>query len=407
MKIVLISAYFFPESSGGTERYVFDLAEMLQNEGHHIQVISSAKDQAFITYKNIQVHFLRNDTDNLASFKNLIEKMQSDVAHFHTLTPAFDTAHMKLAKRAGYSVFFTSHIVGNTCLRGSLMRFGHTPCDGIITQKTCLDCYIANKGFSVPVAKTLGYFIRLTGSPATLANVVRLKENQLKKIDEVCDAVFVFSEWQKRTFVENGFNPEKTHIIPHAWPVQDCEEITFHPTEKKTVLTIGFAGRISPEKGLHVLIDAFLLVPKKGFELNIAGIVSVENMRYYEKLKDRTTGLSNITWTTNLHKKEMVGFMRKIDVLCIPSLLFETGPYVLFEALMQQTPVIATDIGGMKEWNAKGFPVTLFAHNNGKDLAHTLSNWESPQRKVSLPVQQVSDVTTAILKIYQQKQSAV
>ncbi|MBE7178462.1 MAG: glycosyltransferase, partial [Mucilaginibacter polytrichastri] len=106
----------------------------------------------------------------------------------------------------------------------------------------------------------------------------------------------------------------------------------------------------------------------------------------------------------NLGKAGMAEFFNRIDVLCIPSVGFETGPYVLYEALMAGKPVIASDLSSMSTWAAKGFPVSVFENANADDLVRALRNWKPVPKYLHLPVPDAEQITREILAYYQSAQ---
>ena len=84
----------------------------------------------------------------------------------------------------------------------------------------------------------------------------------------------------------NGFNPDQLALSRHTFK-QICDH---QEVENLEHITIGFAGRISPEKGLHILIDAFKQLDTTRFTLLIAAIKvfskfgAVKERSYYEIL---------------------------------------------------------------------------------------------------------------------------
>jgi glycosyltransferase involved in cell wall biosynthesis len=141
----------------------------------------------------------------------------------------------------------------------------------------------------------------------------------------------------------------------------------------KTAPQMLFVGRISPEKGIHDLIDAFIKITEKypQAELTIAGphiVVEKEFLfdlqhepevqalkPFYEhnyleyiksKIPDRLA--SQVTFTGSLPQQELLPYYQKADVVINPS-LSEAFGMSLVEAMATQTPVVATNIGGMPE----------------------------------------------------------
>jgi len=137
---------------------------------------------------------------------------------------------------------------------------------------------------------------------------------------------------------------------------------------------IGYAGRVSPEKGLHVLIEAFKKLDSSTFQLSIAAIKSTGQEEYLKELLAKTRDFPNVEWSFDYTADTIDSFYKLLSILCIPSVCNETGPYVMFESIARHIPVIASNLGGMREWAGLNYPVTTYPYNNPAALADLLNN---------------------------------
>ena len=367
MKIAMVTAYFYPNSRGGTEKYVLTLAKSLIKQHHEVHIITTGTPNTIITYKYITVHCLNdelsNDFDisssrkaagNLNDFRRILKENKYDLVHFHTLTPAFNIFHISAAKKLNVEIHFTAHVPGITCIHGDLMQFGTYACDGLIQKHRCTACYISKKVPSTPISKIIAKTVNLLNYPVSTATAVERKVENLLELKKLCDKVFLFTNWQKEIFIKNGFEPTKITITSQLLD----KEISPQLLLKKVIKNLGFVGRISYEKGLHILIEAFISAKRKDLQLHIAGIINDET--YFNKLKKLTLEYPNIQWQINLSEVQMDQFYKKIDLLIIPSVTYETGPFVLYEAFERNIPVVANKLGDMEIWKKKGFNVELY-----------------------------------------------
>lgn len=378
MKIALVSAYFYPLSQGGTEKYVLNLAKKLIQDGDDVNVIT-VDSTIFKTYEyqNIKVYAISDEIytekymtagfqpGNMLAFQEILRNEKYDIVHFHTLTPAFNIHHIELAKKNGAKIHFTAHVSSITCIHGDLMQFGQVACDGIITQTRCTACHLSKsklpKKSSLLLANTILFF----GFPKNLSVVVTRKQFELKRLNEISDVIFLFTKWQKLVFVENGFDPEKIIITNQIIN----RKLIPNGNANKNIQNIGFVGRITREKGLHILIHAFNKIAKPKIQLHIAGIIN--DLDYHKSLIANVKN-RKIIWSYNLDEQQMEDFYKKIDLLVIPSISYETGPFVLFEALERNIPIIANDLGDISEWKKRGFNVNLYTKES--ELILLLSN---------------------------------
>lgn len=113
------------------------------------------------------------------------------------------------------------------------------------------------------------------------------------------------------------------------------------PPREGQPFTFGYLGRLSPEKGVDVLLRAAKLLPPTGWKLLIAGAAPA-GLDEFQKL---ATGLpvEFLGFTT---PKEL---FERIDVLVTPSLWAEPLGRSVLEAYRVGVPVIASDAGGPAE----------------------------------------------------------
>ncbi len=125
---------------------------------------------------------------------------------------------------------------------------------------------------------------------------------------------------------------------------------------KKNNIWLGYAGRISSEKGIEYLIEAVrdVVIPAKaGIQIIFAGPygkdVAGEDI-YYEKIvKLLKKNNINYLFLGNLIKRQLFSFYKSIDILMLPSInQTEAFGMVQAEAMLAGTPVIASDLPGVR-----------------------------------------------------------
>ena len=117
-------------------------------------------------------------------------------------------------------------------------------------------------------------------------------------------------------------------------------------------LTFGFIGRISHEKGLHILLAALELVDLiEPITLRIAGGIEGDYAEsLYNKYKYKA-GINNIEWVGWIGNSELKQFYSSVHMTIIPSIAMETGPLSLVESLSHKRPVLCSDLASMKWTN--------------------------------------------------------
>jgi len=111
-----------------------------------------------------------------------------------------------------------------------------------------------------------------------------------------------------------------------------------------------YLGRITPVKGLHILLDSLHYL-QKPVRLIIIG--PVNDHKYHENIsklmeKENKRGKNQVEYVGILPLKEAIKFYQKATAFILPS-YWEAFPMTLLEALACETPVIATPVGGIPE----------------------------------------------------------
>jgi glycosyltransferase involved in cell wall biosynthesis len=104
-----------------------------------------------------------------------------------------------------------------------------------------------------------------------------------------------------------------------------------------------YVGRLSPEKGLDVLVHA--LQGLTGMELHVAGEGPLR--KELEALALRL-GVAATFWGW-LDPDRVASLMGSAAILCMPSTCYENCPSAVLEAMSAGLPVVASDLGGLTE----------------------------------------------------------
>jgi glycosyltransferase involved in cell wall biosynthesis len=77
----------------------------------------------------------------------------------------------------------------------------------------------------------------------------------------------------------------------------------------------------------------------------------------------------NILWFGEYENNSISNILSEIDVLIVPSIWYENAPLTIQEAFMASIPVIASNMGGMKELVCEGKNGLMFRPGDSNDLA--------------------------------------
>ena len=152
-----------------------------------------------------------------------------------------------------------------------------------------------------------------------------------------------------------------------------------------------FVGQLEPHKGVLVLVEAlrFLTVP---VSVTIVGDGSQKDV-----VMERALALPNrvnVSFVGAISHDEVLRLMIEHDMLVFPSLVVENCPGVLLEALSVGLPVIASDVGGVRELVDAD---ALVPPGEPRALAQTI--WQFTQRNVRLSPRKVLDADAYFARV--------
>lgn len=149
-----------------------------------------------------------------------------------------------------------------------------------------------------------------------------------------------------------GADPARLRVIPPG-----VDPAVFHPLSRSTAkspngpFTVLCAGRLQPLKGPQILVEALGLLrqhhPEAVIRLVLAGTGAPE---FLDSLRRRVEALGiedAVEFHGSMPSSELAGLMRRADAVAMPS-SSETFGLVALEAQACGTPVLATDVDGLR-----------------------------------------------------------
>lgn len=118
---------------------------------------------------------------------------------------------------------------------------------------------------------------------------------------------------------------------------------------------IGYLARLAPEKGFHLLADAFIRLRRQHgvpAELDVAGWLGDAHRGFAEEQfnKLRSAGLEDsFRWHGTVDRAEKIALLRGLDVFSVPTVHPEPKGIFVLEALAAGVPVVAPDHGAFRE----------------------------------------------------------
>jgi D-inositol-3-phosphate glycosyltransferase len=201
------------------------------------------------------------------------------------------------------------------------------------------------------------------------------------------DHIFVHTERMKSELLADfGVPDTKTSVIPFginntapnsSMTTIDAKKLLGVRSSDKVILCF---GQIAPYKGLEYLVDAFSELAKtdESYRLIIAGKVKPGQTEYWNegrrKIADSETRSQIIERIEHIPDEKVELYFKAADVLIVPYLnIFQSG--VPFLAYSFGLPVIATDVGSLREDIVEGRTGFVCQPRNSSDLAGTIDRY--------------------------------
>ncbi|MGA3205742.1 MAG: glycosyltransferase family 4 protein, partial [Bryobacteraceae bacterium] len=138
---------------------------------------------------------------------------------------------------------------------------------------------------------------------------------------------------------------------------------------------IGYFARIAPEKGLHILADAYKIVRRAGFDctLEAAGYMAPEQRAYLDGIVKqlREWGLE-FQYHGALDRTQKIAYLESLDVLSTPTVYADPKGLFVLEAMAAGVPVVQPEHGAFPEIIRKTGGGILVEPENPQSLADGL-----------------------------------
>ena len=159
----------------------------------------------------------------------------------------------------------------------------------------------------------------------------------------------------------------RLHVIHNAVAIPPCPRAN----RADGPVNLIFAGRIVPEKGLGVLIEALGKLQDTDWRLTVCGTGSGKDVMPLVA-RARQLGIdSRIDWKG--HVDNVIDEFAQADVAIAPSIWREPFGLTILEAMSQGLPVITTDNGAQREFMKDGADGILVPPSNPTALAAAIS----------------------------------
>jgi glycosyltransferase involved in cell wall biosynthesis len=340
MKILLAHNYY-QQPGGEDQSYAAEIA-MLEAYGHQIIPYRIHND----SIENMsRLGIAARTIWNRSSFRDvraLVRKHRPHIAHFNNTFPLISPAAYYAARTEGVPVVQTLRNYRLLCPNAFFFR-NQQVCEA------CLGKLIAWPGIMH------GCYRQSASATAVVAGMLAV-HRLLRTWQNAVDVYIALTEFGRKKFLLGGLPAEKVMVKPNfIYPDPG-------PGNGQGGYAI-FVGRLSEEKGLQTLLDAWRLLAIN-VPLKIVGDGPLDSL-----VRDAALTDERIEWIGHRTSDEVANLVGDAAFLLFPSLWYEGMPRTILEAFAKGTPVIASQLGAMQELIKNHHTGVLFEPGQADHLA--------------------------------------
>lgn len=327
---------------GGEDESRESEERLLRDKGHQVDIYEENNDRvADLSAVHVALKTVWSQ-ESYQIVQRTLRQSHTDLIHVQNFFPLISPSVYYAAQKEGVPVVQTLRNYRLLCPNGLFFRDG----------QVCEDCL----GKFIPYPSVMHACYRqnrgATATTAMMLTVHRLLKTWFNQVN-----LFIsLSEFARQKFIEAGFPADKIVVKPNF----------VHPDpgvgEGRGNYGL-YVGRLSTEKGLDVLLDAWERLSFK-VPLKIVGNGPLE-----DQVIEATKRLPQVEWLGRRPMPEVHELMGRAMFLVFPSKWYETFGRVAVEAFAKGTPVIAAQLGAIAELVNHEHTGLCFNPSDAQDLA--------------------------------------
>lgn len=343
MKILVIHNHYLEK--GGEDSVVEEEIKLLERHGHKVVFYekSNARISSFSFFKKLffVLFELNFSLETYKDIKEIIKEEKPDLAHIHNIFLCISPSVYAALKEENIPVVQSLHNYRFFCFKGTFYDKG----------KVCEKC--KNNRFHNGVIKRcwrksfiFSYF---------LARLLYASKSFIKDID----SYIALSGFSRDKFIELGLDKEKIHLKPNFLAINPGEP----GAEGGYAL---FVGRLVDYKGILTLIAACRINPS--FNIKIIGDGPLNS-----QVRKTAASNANFQWLGRMGREDVLKEIKGCSFLIFPSECYENMPLAVMESFAFFKPVLASNLGAMRELVNNGNNGILFEPGNARDLSSKIA----------------------------------
>jgi glycosyltransferase involved in cell wall biosynthesis len=368
MNILLANASWYP--SGGDWTYIESICKLYESNGHSI--IPFAMDDRRNNFNSYNKYFIENinynELNKHKSFKNSFKVLTSSIYSFDAIKKIKKLLYENPIDIAQLN---NIHNIHTPAIISEIKKYKIPIVWRVLDYKIiCPNRTFLSNGIVCEACFKSKYYNCLINKckknsySASLITTIESYFNKLMPFYNNVDMYLFQSQFSRDMFIKYGFDIKKTAIIENPYdcvlPVNDINFLN----ENRYIL---YFGRISKEKGIFTLYDAMKQIPN--IKLRVVGDGPELESSISYTLQNN---IENIEFLGAKWGDELSPYIKNCEFVVVPSEWYEPNPYVILQSFSYWKPVVATNIGGLKDMVIDNVNGKLVKPNDSNDLSNSI-----------------------------------
>jgi glycosyltransferase involved in cell wall biosynthesis len=364
MRVLHVNKFLYRR--GGAEGYMLDLAELQAKAGHevaffgmdhpenpplplaahfppHVELdLPPRRVYARVTAGARMIH----SSESRRGIDAVLSRFRPDVAHLHNIYHQLSPSVLRPLVAHGVPMVMTLHDYKLACPSYQFLDHG----------RICEACLGGRFHHAV---------LRRCKDDSLVNSLLLAVESAAHRLTGAYDPVGTFvcpSEFMAGKMLAAGIEPARLRVLSHFVDLTGIEP------KQEPGGPVVFAGRLAPEKGVDVLVEAIGLLGGEA-RLEVAGD-GPERERLEALAGARAPG--RVRFWGRLSKERLLELLSRASVCAIPSRWYENQPMAVLEAFACGVPVVATGLGGLPELVEPGVDGEIVPADDPATLAKAL-----------------------------------
>lgn len=335
---------------GGEDQSFEDEGRLLEENGHDVVRYTRHSDAIHDRSRLGVACETVWSRESYAEVRRKIRQVRPDIVHFTNSFPLISPSAYYAARAENVPMLHALRSFRILCPQGHFLR-NHEVCESCLT-----------KLFKWPSIMHGCYRDSRAGSMAVTSMIAA--HHAMKTWGKVITRYYCASKFARDKYIEGGFAAHQIGFKPNfVYPDPGIGS-------GKGGYAI-FAARLSPEKGLKTLLDAWSRL-KNPIPLKIAGDGPQADLA-----RDYAASHPHVEWLGFVPLEKLMPLIGEASVMIVPSTWYETFGRTIIEAFAKGTPVIATRMGAMAELIDHGRTGYFFERADSEGLAQRVEDMMS------------------------------